>query len=181
LGNPAIMMSRNSTTEGGKILTAHDDLAPSVEVATKKQSLSDIFTIVRLPVSHLYPSNKSQIASGVALISDGYFNNTMTMVNVLLTKEYPKQYTAAVKTRVSNALLVGEIFGQLTIGLTCDYLGRKFAIILTTLMIVFGGILATASNGFTISGMFWMMTIARGIIGFGVGGKRLEFDLTYHI
>lgn len=76
----------------------------------------------------------------------------MTMVNVLLTKEYPKQYTATVKTRVSNALLVGEIFGQITVGLTCDYLGRKFAIILTTLMIVFGGILATASNGFTING-----------------------------
>lgn len=56
----------------------------------------------------------------------------MTMVNVLLKKEYPKDYTATVSTRVSNALLVGEIFGQLTVGLTCDYLGRKFAIIVTT-------------------------------------------------
>jgi MFS family permease len=76
----------------------------------------------------------------------------MTMVNVILTKEYPKQYTASVKTRVSNALLVGEIFGQVVVGLTCDYLGRKFAIILTTLMIVLGGILATASSGRTIEG-----------------------------
>lgn len=76
----------------------------------------------------------------------------MTMVNVLLAKEYPKQYTAAVKTRVSNALLVGEIFGQVAVGLTCDYLGRKFAIIMTTMMIVVGGILATASNGYTIEG-----------------------------
>jgi hypothetical protein len=76
----------------------------------------------------------------------------MTMVNVLLTKEYPKQYTAAVKTRVSNALLVGEVFGQISVGLTCDYLGRKFAIILTTFMIVVGGILATASSGTTIQG-----------------------------
>jgi hypothetical protein len=76
----------------------------------------------------------------------------MTMVNVILTKEYPKQYTASVKTRVSNALLVGEIFGQVVVGLTCDYLGRKFAIILTTLMIVLGGILATASSGKTIEG-----------------------------
>ena len=59
----------------------------------------------------------------------------MTMTNVLLKKEYPKQYTSAVSTQVSNALLVGEIFGQITIGLTCDYLGRKFAIVLTTLMI----------------------------------------------
>jgi len=74
---------------------------------------------------------------------------------------------------VSNALLVGEIFGQVTIGLTCDYLGRKFAIILTTLLIVLGGILATASNGVTVNGMFWMLTICRGIVGFGAGGTSL--------
>lgn len=95
----------------------------------------------------------------------------MTMTNVVLKKEYPKQYTAAVSTRVSNALLVGEIIGQLVIGLTCDYLGRKVAILMTTAMIVIGGILATASHGVTINGMFWMMTISRGIVGFGTGGE----------
>ncbi|KKA18620.1 GIT1 is required for uptake of glycerophosphoinositol [Rasamsonia emersonii CBS 393.64] len=55
--------------------------------------------------------------------------------------------------------------------LTCDYLGRKWAIVLTTLMIVVGGILATAAHGTTINGMFWMLTIARGIVGFGTGGE----------
>lgn len=130
--------------------------APSEEVPPQKQSLSDKFTI---------------FASGAALVSDGYFNNLMTMVNVILSKQYPKQYTADVKTRVSNALLVGEIFGQVVVGLTCDYLGRKFAIVLTTLMIVIGGILATASSGKTVEGMFWMMTVARGIVGFGTGGE----------
>ena len=94
-----------------------------------------------------------------------------TMTNVLLKKEYPTQYTSAVSTQVSNALLVGEIIGQITIGLVCDYLGRKVAIVTTTAMIVFGGILATASNGVTILGMFWMMTVARGIVGFGTGGE----------
>jgi MFS family permease len=108
---------------------------------------------------------------GFALISDGYHNNLMTMTNVVLKKEYSKEYTPAVSTQVSNALLVGEILGQITIGLTCDYLGRKFAIVLTTAMIVVGGILATASNGYTILGMFWMLTVSRGIVGFGVGGE----------
>ena len=95
----------------------------------------------------------------------------MTMTNVVLKKEYAKQYTSAVSTRVSNALLVGEIIGQLVIGLTCDYLGRKVAIVTTTAMIVIGGILATASHGVTINGMFWMMTISQGIVGFGTGGE----------
>lgn len=85
-------------------------------------------------------------------MSDGYFNNTMTMINVLLKKEYPANYTSTVSTRVSNALLVGEVFGQVTIGLTCDYFGRKFALIMTTLTIVIGGILATAAHGVTTDG-----------------------------
>jgi MFS family permease len=104
-------------------------------------------------------------------MSDGYQNNLMTMSNVLFKQEYPDQYTSAVSTRVSNALLVGEVLGQVVIGLTCDYMGRKAAIIVTTAMIVIGGILATASNGPTIQGMFWMMTVARGIVGFGTGGE----------
>ena len=76
----------------------------------------------------------------------------MTMINVLLKKEYPADYTSNVSTRVSNSLLVGEVFGQVTIGLTCDYFGRKFALILTTLTIVIGGILATAAHGVTTNG-----------------------------
>ena len=103
------------------------------------------------------------------------------MTNVLLKKEYKAQYTSAVSTRVSNALLVGEIFGQVVIGLTCDYMGRKAAIIITTLMIVVGGILATASNGYTIAGMFWMVTVSRGIIGFGTGGKYISSFRFYFI
>ena len=39
-----------------------------------------------------------------------------TMTNVLLKKEYPKEYTSTVSTRVSNALLVGEVIGQVVIG-----------------------------------------------------------------
>ncbi|KAJ5724181.1 hypothetical protein N7488_002216 [Penicillium malachiteum] len=136
--------------------TVAEDQETPAEVSPKRQSLSDLFTI---------------FSSGFALISDGYQNNLMTMANVLLKKEYPGQFTTAVSTRVSNALLVGEVIGQIIIGLTCDYLGRKTAIIFTTLMIVIGGILATASNGVTIDGMFWMMTVARGIVGFGTGGE----------
>jgi MFS family permease len=95
----------------------------------------------------------------------------MTMSNVLFKAEYPSVYTSAVSTQVSNALLVGEILGQITIGLTCDYLGRKTAIVLTTALIVIGGILATASHGITTLGMFWMLTVSRGIVGFGAGGE----------
>ncbi|BCS03631.1 plasma membrane permease, mediates uptake of glycerophosphoinositol and glycerophosphocholine [Aspergillus luchuensis] len=152
----------NSHSKDVGVLETHvqgvdtSDADPSAEVSRKRQTLSDFLTI---------------LASGFALISDGYQNNLMTMTNVLLQAEYPKQYVSAVSTRVSNALLVGEVIGQIVIGLTCDYIGRKAAMVFTTLMIVIGGILATASHGVTINGMFWMLTVSRGIIGFGTGGE----------
>ena len=42
---------------------------------------------------------------------------------------------------------VVEIIGQVTVGLICDRIGRKTAMVGTTLMIVLGGILSTAASG----------------------------------
>ena len=154
--NDQVSRDVSSESPQGLVEVTTEPTAPSKEVTVQRQSLSDIFTI---------------FCAGAALISDGYQNNLMTMTNVVLKKEYAKQYTSAYSTQVSNALLVGEILGQVTIGLTCDYLGRKIAIVTTTAMIVVGGILATASSGHTIDGMFWMLTISRGVTGFGTGGE----------
>ena len=55
--------------------------------------------------------------------------------------------------------------------LTCDYLGRKVAIILTTSMIIVGLALSSGASGTNLAGMFWMLTVARGITGFGTGGE----------
>ncbi|QOU18359.1 hypothetical protein BRETT_000085 [Brettanomyces bruxellensis] len=122
----------------------------------QKKSWSDIFTI---------------ICSGCALLSDGYQNSCMNMLNSVFSVGYPKAYTSSVKTRVSNALMIGEIIGQITVGLTCDYYGRRWAILATTSIIVVGSILAAAMHGSTVTGMFWMLTVARGVTGFGVGGE----------
>lgn len=113
------------------------------------------------------------LASAFGLISDGYQNNLMTMANVVFTNLYPEYYTSEVKTRVSNSLLVGAVLGQVIVGVICDRLGRKFALVGTTIMIVVGGILGTAAHGAhgSVAGLFWFLTIARGITGVGVGGE----------
>ncbi|EMD34864.1 hypothetical protein CERSUDRAFT_54709 [Gelatoporia subvermispora B] len=112
-------------------------------------------------------------AAGFGLISDGYQNNLMTMANVVFKTLYPKQYTSSVSTRVSNALLVGEVLGQVSIGLICDRIGRKAALVSTTALIVIGAILCTAAHGAhgSPAGLFWFLTVARGLTGVGVGGE----------
>ncbi|CAL1695353.1 unnamed protein product [Somion occarium] len=132
--------------------------APKFRHLTRKETLSAYFTIA---------------AAAFGLISDGYQNNLMTMSNVVFKKLYPKEYTSSVSTRVSNSLLVGAIIGQIVVGLVCDRLGRKVALVGTTLLIVIGATLGTAAHGAhgSVQGLFWFLTFARGITGIGVGGE----------
>ncbi|KAF8912764.1 major facilitator superfamily domain-containing protein [Gymnopilus junonius] len=130
----------------------------ATKTLSRMQQLSPYFTIA---------------AAAFGLISDGYQNNLMTMANVVFKQLYPKQYTADVSTRVSNSLLVGAIIGQIIVGLVCDRIGRKAALVLTTGLIVVGAILATAAHGAhgSAAGLFWFLTFARGLTGVGVGGE----------
>lgn len=68
-------------------------------LGSKSQRISDFWTI---------------LCAGCALISDGYANSLMTLINVVLRVQYADEYTSDVSTRVSNALPVGEIIGQIT-------------------------------------------------------------------
>ncbi|CAO1639001.1 unnamed protein product [Sympodiomycopsis kandeliae] len=125
----------------------------------KKAKWSDVFTV---------------FAAGAALVSDGYQNNSMTNINVLFGKRYGKAvYTSEVSTRVSNALLVGAVLGQITVGVICDRIGRKSAIILSTLLLLVGAIFATgaAPIGGSVNALFWWLTVARGAVGYGVGAE----------
>ncbi|KAK8091504.1 glycerophosphoinositol permease 1 [Apiospora hydei] len=118
------------------------------------------------------PAGKIDVLiQGVALFSDGYNIQIIGYMNTVLAKLYPKQMTAEVKTRLSNSILIGDVFGMLFFGLCIDRFGRRVGIILTTLFLVFGIILATASHGTTVEGMFWMMVIGRGVAGVGAGGE----------
>ncbi|OSX63276.1 hypothetical protein POSPLADRAFT_1087487, partial [Postia placenta MAD-698-R-SB12] len=105
--------------------------------------------------------------------SDLYATGSLNRRQVVLRKQYPKSYTSKVSTRVSNSLLVGEVLGQLLIGVLCDRVGRKAGVVITTSLIVIGAILATAAHGAhgSIVGLFWFLTVARGTIGVGTGGE----------
>ncbi|KAG7661112.1 GIT1 [[Candida] subhashii] len=118
------------------------------------------------------------LCAGFALISDGYQNNVMSMLNKVFALEHPTEYTAVMSTQVSNASLVGTIFGQVVIGLTSDYIGRKWSIVTATCFLIFGTIMCAASHGATINGMFWMLTIFRGVTGFGIGAEYPSSSVT---
>ncbi|KAH7025057.1 major facilitator superfamily domain-containing protein [Microdochium trichocladiopsis] len=111
------------------------------------------------------------LVQGAALFSDGYNIQIIGYMNSVLAKLYPAQMTTEVKTRLSNSILIGDVFGMIIFGLCIDRFGRRIGIILTTVFLVLGIILATAAHGATIEGMLWMMVIGRGVAGVGAGGE----------
>jgi MFS family permease len=114
------------------------------------------------------------LVSGLALFSDGYNAQIIGYMNPLFKELYPDAFTPEIKTRLSNAYLIGEIFGMLAFGYIIDKIGRRTGIFFATLFLVLGVILATASHGNSHLGMFWMMIVGRGVAGFGAGGMQLE-------
>lgn len=56
-------------------------------------------------------------------------------------------------------------------GLVIDRVGRKIGLVSTTFLVIFGAALSAASYGTTATGLLWMMVIARGVLGVGVGGE----------
>ncbi|KAJ7172153.1 MFS Git1p-like glycerophosphoinositol permease [Mycena filopes] len=98
----------------------------------------------------------------------------MSLTNVVFGQLFGSAaYNSVWSTQLSNSLTVGTILGQLAIGYLCDVRGRKWGIVISTVLIVVGVILCTAAHGAhgSFHGFLWMFTIARGITGVGVGGE----------
>ncbi|KAJ6531332.1 major facilitator superfamily domain-containing protein [Mycena capillaripes] len=148
------------TSNDSKIVPTEPKVAePILEELSRKERLSSAFTIA---------------CSGFALISDGLQNNIMSLTNVVFGQLFGSAaYNSVWSTQLSNSLTVGTILGQLAIGYICDVKGRKWGIVLSTILIVLGIILCTAAHGAhgSFHGFLWMFTIARGITGLGVGGE----------
>lgn len=104
-------------------------------------------------------------------LPEAHLHKIVGYMNPLFEKLYPDGFSSTIKTRISNAYLIGEIFGMLFFGFIIDKIGRRTGVFFATLFLIFGVVLATAAHGYSQLGMFWMIIVGRGIAGFGAGGK----------
>ncbi|KAG2202657.1 hypothetical protein INT47_002089 [Mucor saturninus] len=137
--------------------TVDSNKSPQNELPVKKSKTASYFNI---------------LFSGFALLSDGYQSGVISFVNLFLTKIYgPDEFNATMKSRLSYSMFVGAIVGQIGFGLIIDRVGRKIGLVATTFLVILGAALSAASSGKTTTGLLWMMIIARGVLGVGVGGE----------
>ncbi|KAF8877545.1 MFS Git1p-like glycerophosphoinositol permease [Infundibulicybe gibba] len=130
------------------------------EIITTPSQAESEGTIARLNSKESLSAYFTILAAAFGLISDGC--TLMGAIQVIFGTIYPKEYTSSVSTRVSNSLLVGAIIGQIFVGLLCDRVGRKAALVFTTALIVLGATLGTAAHGAggSPAGLFWFLTFA---------------------
>lgn len=159
-----------------------DDKNPKQPSKTEGLSTSPSTSLTRdihIPIEESSLSNSAKwgayltvLFAGFALLSDGYQNGIVSFVDSLFSRIYPKEYTTEISTRIANAALVGQIIGQIFFGLVVDRIGRKTGLIACTILVVVGAALAagsTGGKGGDLNGLFWMLTVTRGVLGVGVG------------
>lgn len=127
---------------------------------------------VRAGVDKLNVSSVLMVVwSGIALASDGYNSQALGSVNAMFKKLYGDEYSGEMKGRVSSAYYVGLCLGSFAFGLLIDHFSRKTGVVFATALMIIGVALCTGSYGPSPHMMFWMLTVSRGILGFGAGGE----------
>ncbi|OQS04461.1 inorganic phosphate transporter [Thraustotheca clavata] len=112
------------------------------------------------------------LVRGLGFFNDAYDLFVMNVVNVVLEEQYGKDvYTPEVKGAVSAAALVGAIIGQIAFGYLADVLGRRVCMIVTCAILILGGVICALASGGSPSATLWILVVARGFLGVGIGGE----------
>ena len=72
---------------------------------------------------------------------------------------------------ITSSVFIGELFGGVVFGPLADNYGRKLAFLIACILITVAGIASAAAPNFTA------LVVLRAIVGIGVGGLTVPFDL----
>ncbi|KZT71658.1 MFS general substrate transporter [Daedalea quercina L-15889] len=120
----------------------------------------------------------------LAVLSASYYLNMLIMVDVVFEMMYGESYENNNLIRMWDGLLVGQLIGLIIFGLLCDIFGQKISLFASTAVMLVGAVLCTAARGVhsNTSGLLAFVSVARGIIGVGIGGvypaaSNVEFEV----
>lgn len=95
-------------------------------------------------------------------------------VNTILGKIYPDTYTkSSASQNVSSIAFAGTVLGQLAFGYMADHWSRKWALMISTVILIVFGALSAGAYGYHGSqyGLFAALTAYRFFLGVGIGGE----------
>jgi MFS family permease len=95
-------------------------------------------------------------------------------VNTILRRLYPVQYGKSKATNnVASIAFAGTVVGQLVFGYASDHYSRKYAMIISTIILIVFAALGSGSYGLhgSVGGMLAALTAYRFFLGIGIGGE----------
>ena len=94
----------------------------------------------------------------------------------MLGEIYPETYTKSPASQnVSSIAFAGTVLGQLVFGYVADHWSRKWALMISTVILIVFGALSAGAYGYHGSqyGLFAALTAYRFFLGVGIGGEYL--------
>lgn len=132
---------------------------------TKVLNLDD--ALESIPVSYFH--YLVLFMCGLAFMADAMEISLLSFLSTCASVEWNLSDTE--KASITSLVFVGEIFGTLVWGQCADRFGRKRVYLLSCSCTVVGGILTWYSPSYS-----WLL-VFRTLVGFGVGGFTVPFDL----
>jgi len=110
---------------------------------------------------------------GAGFLADAYDLFVIDLVLAILDRLQPGGLSAADRSIVGSATLVGAVTGQLVFGFLGDYLGRKWTFLATCILIIAGAVLSGSVlwGGIGPLTLVHQLAVCRFALGVGVGGE----------
>ena len=129
------------------------------------------------PLSPIKAYLGNYVITGVGFFTEGYVLFSVGNIEPLFEAVWPlcfKEYSVCneVWVQAANYLeIVGIIFGQCTVGVIGDWVGRRWGLIQDATIMLVGSMMLTGMWGASLYGWTIMYAISLFVFGFGVGGE----------
>ncbi|EMG46334.1 GIT2 Glycerophosphodiester transporter GIT2 [Candida maltosa Xu316] len=160
-------------------LTFFEDIKDEIIIGKSAQQLIDkdlqVASDDEQEVVTTVKANKlwNVFASGAALFSDGYVNNSIGIVLSCLKMIYGDEFTQSnAINNIGSIGFVGTVVGQLSFGYISDRIARKGGMMTANIMLIFFTLMcAVGSWGVTTQGFFACLTVWRFFLGVAIGAE----------
>jgi fucose permease len=106
---------------------------------------------------------------GLAFMADALEVNLLSFLSTCAGNEWSLSNTE--KASITGIVFCGMITGSQIWGVVSDVYGRRVGFLLATLLVTIGGLLTAFAKSFSF------LLFARAIVGLGIGGTHVPFDL----
>jgi MFS family permease len=127
--------------------------------------LDEVLEMIKLGVFHY----RLLLLCGFAFMADALEVNLLSFLSTCAGAEW--HLSDAQKASISSVVFAGIIIGSFCWGPIADFYGRKTSFVLASLLISIASFLTAAAPNFG-----WLLFF-RSIVGFGIGGANVPFDL----